>query len=204
MITDLSRDGWFGASDTKYVMRDNTDTKSWQDFWDEKCGRIKKDVSTIGTNTGTIFEHPILEAIDPQINKDRQIILTDMRLRVNYDGDKDGIIYEVKTHAAGKQFLTSNHTYQCLPKHIFGQVQVQMYVWKEAYKREMIATKLNKLYVVEYPLNQEDYVGEPTVDFGRIRFHKVSYDKAFIKEYKKRLKPLAEKMLMEWIHEEAE
>lgn len=203
MITDLSRDGWFGASDTKYVMRDNKETKSWQDFWDEKCGRIKKDVSTIGTNTGTIFEHPILEAIDPDINKDRQIILSDMRLRVNYDGDKDGIIYEVKTHTAGKQFLTNNHAYQFLPKHIFGQVQVQMYAWKQAYEREMIATKLNKLYVVEYPLNQEDYIGEPTVDVGRIRFHKVKYDKAFIKEYKKRLTPLVEKMLMEWIHEEA-
>lgn len=202
MITDLSRDGWFGASDTKYVMRDNHDTKSWQDFWDEKCGRTVKDVATIGTNTGTMFEHPILDSIDGGITKDRQIILRDLRLRVNYDGDKDGIIYEVKTHTADKDFLTKNALYQFIPKHIYGQVQVQMYAWKTAYERDMDVPKFGKLYVVEYPLYAEDYYGDPKVDFNRIRFHKVTYDKSFIKQYKKRLAPLAERMMEEWNGEE--
>ena len=144
MITDYSREGWFGASDTKNVMLDNHDTVTWQKFWDEKCGRIVNDMSTRETYTGTVFEHPILDAIDKDINKDRQIILEDMRLRVNYDGDKGGIIYEVKTHKGDRDFLTKNALYQFLPKYIFGQVQVQMYVWKTAYERELIEDKYRK------------------------------------------------------------
>ena len=202
MITDYSRDGWFGASDTKNVMLDNHDTVTWQKFWDEKCGRIVNDFSSKETFTGTAFEHPILNAIDESINKDRQIILEDMRLRVNYDGDKDGIIYEVKTHRGDKDFLTKNAIYQFLPKYIFGQVQVQMYVWKTAYERELIDDKYKKLYVVEYPLYAEDYEGEPEVDFNRIKFHKVTYDKGFIKLYRKKLEPLVERLLEEWNGEE--
>ena len=202
MITDLSRDGWFGASDTKYIMRDNRDTKSWQEFWDEKCGRIAKDIETIGTNTGTVFEHPILDAIDGGITKDRQILLRDMRLRVNYDGDKDGIIYEVKTHKAEKPFLTKNALYQFIPKHIFGQVQVQMYAWKTAHEQGVDVPEFKKLYVVEYPLYAEDYDGDPEVDFKRIKFHKIKYDKGFIKMYLKNLEPLAERLMEEWHGEE--
>lgn len=202
MITDYTRDGWFGASDTKNIMLDNHETKTWQAFWDEKCGRLVKDFSSRETYTGTVFEHPILKAIDESINLDRQIILDDMRLRVNYDGDKDGIIYEVKTHRGDKVFLTKNALYQFLPKYIFGQVQVQMYVWKTAYERGLIEDKFKKLYVVEYPLYAEDYNGEPEVDFNRIKFHKVSYDKGFIKMYKKKLEPLVERLLEEWNGEE--
>ena len=202
MITDYSREGWFGASDTKNVMLDNHDTVTWQKFWDEKCGRIVNDMSTRETYTGTVFEHPILDAIDKDINKDRQIILEDMRLRVNYDGDKGGIIYEVKTHRGDRDFLTKNALYQFLPKYIFGQVQVQMYVWKTAYERELIEDKYKKLYVVEYPLYAEDYEGEPEVDFKRIKFHKVSYDKGFIKMYLKKLEPLTARLLEEWHGEE--
>lgn len=198
MITDTSRAGWFGASDTKCVMLDNHDTKTWERFWDEKCGRFEHNVETKATHTGTIYEHPILDSIDGGINKDRQIILADMRLRVNYDGDKNGIIYEVKTHRSDKPFLTKNALYQFIPKYIFGQVQVQMFVWKTAYERELVDEKFNKLYIVEYPLYAEDYAGEPNVDFKRIKFHKVSYDKGFIKQYKKKLKPLADRLMEEW------
>lgn len=204
MITDYSRDGWFGASDTKNVISDNHQTRTWQEFWDEKCGRTKRDVGSAATYTGTIYEHPILDAIDGGITKDRQIKLEDLRLRVNYDGDKDGIIYEVKTHRADKEFLTKNALYQFIPKYIYGQVQVQMFTWKTAYKREMDVPKFRKLYVVEYPLYEEDYVGEPQVDFKRIKFHKVNYDKGFIKQYLKRLEPLVERMLEEWDGEETQ
>lgn len=204
MITDKDRSGWFGCSDTKNIMLDNHDTVTWQKFWDEKCGRLVNDMSTRETYTGTVFEHPILNAIDESINKDRQIILEDMRLRANYDGDKNGIIYEVKTHRGDRDFLTKNALYQFLPKYIFGQVQVQMYVWKTAYERGLIEDKFNKLYVVEYPLYAEDYAGEPEVDFNRIKFHKVSYDKGFIKMYKKKLEPLVERLLEEWNGKEIE
>lgn len=202
MITDFDRSGWFGASDTKHVMADNHHTKTWQDFWDEKCGRLVKDDESLATYTGTIFEHPILDAIDKSINKDRQIILEDKRLRVNYDGDKDGVVFEVKTHKGGKDFLTKNAIYQFLPKYIFGQVQVQMYVWKTAYERGLIEDEYKKLYVVEYPLYSEDYEGEPEVDFKRIKFHKVKYDKGFIKLYLKKLEPLTERLMEEWHGEE--
>ena len=202
MITDYSRDGWFGASDTKHVLADNHHTRTWEEFWQEKVGAIKRNVDSTATNTGTKYEHPILDAIDGGINKDRQIILEDMRLRVNYDGDKDGIIYEVKTHRGDKDFLTKNALYQFLPKYIYGQVQVQMYVWKTAYERELIEDKYRKLYVVEYPLYREDYDGEPEVDFKRIKFHKVTYDKGFIKMYLKKLEPLTARLLEEWHGEE--
>lgn len=198
MITDYDRSFWFGASDTKNVMLDNHQTKTWQEFWEEKCGIIKRDIDSTATNTGTKFEHPILDAIDGDITKDRQILLPDMRLRVNYDGDKDGIIYEVKTHKAEKPFLTKNALYQFIPKHIFGQVQVQMYAWKTAFERGQDVPQFKKLYIVEYPLYREDYDGEPEVDFKRMKFHKVKYDKGFIKMYLKKLMPLAE-MLMEEI-----
>lgn len=198
MITDYDRSGWFGASDCKYVMLDNHGTKSWQNFWQEKIGVVKRDVDSTATNAGTIYEHPILDSIDGGINKDRQIILADMRLRVNYDGDKDGIIYEVKTHKAEKPFLTKNALYQFIPKYIFGQVQVQMYVWKTAHERGMEVPEFKKLYIVEYPLYKEDYENEPQIDFERIKFHKVRYDKGFIKLYKKNLEPLVGKLLEEW------
>lgn len=204
MITDYSRDGWFGASDCKYVMNDNHQTKSWQDFWAEKIGAIKKDLDSTVTNTGTMFEHPILDSIDGDIIKDRQILLPDMRLRVNIDGDKDGIIYEVKTHKAEKPFLTKNALYQFIPKYIYGQVQVQMFAWKTAHERGEDLPKFNKLYIVEYPLYREDYEGEPNVDFKRIKFHKISYDKGFIKMYRKKLEPLAERLMEEWHGEETE
>lgn len=205
MITDFSREGWFGASDTKNIMRDNHDTKTWQDFWDEKCGRIKLDVSTLATNTGSVFEHPILASVDKEITTDRQIILEDMRLRVNYDGDKNGIIYEVKTHKAEKEFLTKNAIYQFIPKYIYGQVQVQMFAWKTAHERGLDIPPFKELFIVEYPLYAEDYIGEPNVDFNRIKFHKVKYDKGFVKQYKKRIVPLAERLMDEWSgNEEAE
>lgn len=202
MITDKDRSGWFGASDTKNIMLDNHDTKTWKEFWDEKRGRLVKEFNTRETYVGTQLEHPILKAIDESINFDRQIILDDMRLRVNYDGDKDGIIYEVKTHRGDKDFLTKNALYQFLPKYIFGQVQVQMFAWKTAYERGLVDDKYKKLYVVEYPLYREDYDGETEVDFKRIKFHKVSYDKGFIKMYRKKLEPLVERLLEEWHGEE--
>ena len=197
MITDHDRSYWFGASDTKNVMLDNHSTRTWQEFWEEKCGRLTRDIDSMATATGTRFEHPILDAIDGDIAKDRQIILEDLRLRVNYDGDKDGIIYEVKTHKADKPFLTKNALYQFIPKHIYGQVQVQMYAWKTAHKNGLDIPEFKKMYVVEYPLCQEDYDGEPNVDFDRIVFHKVKYDKGFIKQYLKRLEPLKEMLIEE-------
>lgn len=202
MIENKDRKYWFGASDTKHVMLDNHETRTWQDFWDEKCGRTTKNIVSAATQTGTIFEHPILDAIDGDITKDRQIVLEDLRLRVNYDGDKDGIIYEVKTHRADKPLLTKNALYQFIPKYIYGQVQVQMYVWKTAHDRGMDVPKFKKLYVVEYPLYTEDYTGEPQVEFNRIKFHKVKYDKGFVKEYLKKLQPLVNKMLEEMNGEE--
>lgn len=195
MITDTNRAYWFGASDTKHVIADNHDTQTWKDFWLEKCGVITRDVGNAFTTAGTAFEHPILDAIDKDINKDRQIILEDLRLRVNYDGDKVGNIFEVKSHKAEKPLLTKNALYQFLPKHIFGQTQVEIYAWKTAYERGLIDIPYKKLYVVDYPLYEDDFSGEPEVDVKRIKFHKVKYDKGFIKMYLSKLEPLAEMLV---------
>ena len=68
MIENLDRSGWFGASDTKYIMKANHNTKTWKNWWDEKLGLIESDSSgNIYTRAGNIYEHPIIEAVDDGI-----------------------------------------------------------------------------------------------------------------------------------------
>lgn len=173
MITNHDRSGWFGASDTRFVVAKRRDTKSWLEWWNEKLGHSKREIHTEAMAAGTAWEHKILEAVNPAIRKDHQITVEKYRLRVNYDGDLDGTVYEVKTHNFLKGFSVT--------KPYWMQAQVEMY-----------AMKTKKLYIVAYGLIAEeykDYSGE--VDDKRIDFHKVEYDKGWIQnEYLPRLKEL--------------
>ena len=187
MIKTQDRSGWFGASDTKYIMSDNHDTLTWKRWWSQKLGSgevLAND--NIYTRTGTMFEHPILEAVGDDIETDGQIIIRDKRLRVNYDGYKDGVIYEVKTHKADKEFKVT--------KEYYGQCQVEMYVYKQmAYK--WFLPEFKHLYIVSYPLYDDDYrTSEPMVDPNRISQEMIPYDEKFIKDYLKRLKKLAKSL----------
>lgn len=173
MITNHDRSGWFGASDSKFVMAKRRDTKSWLEWWNEKLGYSQRDMHTEAMAAGTAWEHKILDAVNPAMRKDHQIVIEKYRLRVNYDGDLDGTIYEVKTHNFLKEFKVTNPYWT--------QCQVEMY-----------AMKTKKLYIVAYGLISEEYKDYSLpVDDKRIDFHRVEYDKDWINnEYLPCLKEL--------------
>lgn len=172
MITNYDRSGWFGASDTRMVTAKNRTTKSWIDWWEVKLGlKEATELHTKAIDAGNAWEHKILNAVDPDMRKDHQIIIEKYRLRVNYDGDKDGTIYEVKTHNFMKEF------------------KVVSPYWKQA-QVEMYAMKTQKLYIVAYGLIQEEYENYSLpIDDKRITFHPVEYDRQWIQnEYLPKLK----------------
>lgn len=216
MIKDQSRKGWFGASDARYIFSDNQETKSWREWWEVKCGL--KENSFLGnqyTRAGNAYEHSLLKSISPTIRWDNQIKVTQHKLRVNYDGDIDGTIYEIKTHRADREF-----SYEQKPNNQYWrQCQIQMFAWKYAHEHEIKSEdgkevcEFKKLYIVSYPLHEDEYVcpfteqdiyeGNVEVDFGRIKFTEVKYDKGWIKaEFLPRIKRLAKRLNKEIVDEE--
>ena len=187
MLQDFDRSGYFGGSDCKHVMARNRNTKTWNDWWDIKTGKLQADqIGTIYTRAGNLYEHHILKAIDEDMTLDGQIIYEKYRLRINYDGYKDGIIYECKTHKASKEFqITKEYWMQC---------QVEMFVYRELC-REWFLPDFKGLILVSYPLYDNEYVDsedEIEINEGRISLHEIEYDKAWIKgEYLPHVKELA-------------
>lgn len=204
MITSFDRSYWIGGSDTKFVMAKNRATKTWNKWWNIKIGRDDSlFTGNIYTRMGTLYEHPILDALNEDMNKDRQLKLPKYNLRVNYDGDYDGYIYEVKTHRDDKQIdITMGSEY-------YNQCQVEMWCWKQYYKEMSIyydhhtrehIPELKGLYIVEYPLRVDEYNKFEAMERGdmpvlierdRIKLHKIRYNKGFVSEYKANLKHLA-------------
>lgn len=124
MITNYDRSKYFGASDMKYVFAKNKTTKTWLEWWGVKCGLSESTFhGNIATRTGSMFEHRILQEVDKDINLDRQLIIEKLALRVNYDGDKDGVIYEVKTHKSINPFEITDAYNK--------QAQCQIYCYKQ-------------------------------------------------------------------------
>lgn len=136
------------------------------------------------TDAGNRYEHPILLNINENMNFDRQIKVEKYLLRVNYDGDFNGTIYEVKTHKADREYEISTSHWR--------QTQVEMYAYKTM-AEELELPPFKRLYIVSYALDPEEYYGTGAdVDFNRIKFHEVKYDKNFIKgEYLPLLKEKA-------------
>ena len=182
MIHDDDRSYWFGASDSQKIITPNHSTKTWQSWWRVKVGIDEPEFTgNKYTDAGIKFEHPILECFDKDINKDRQLYLEDLRLRANYDGDKNGVIYEVKTHGADKPFE--------ITPYIEAQVQTQMYVWQQC------RDDFKGLYILSYGLTEHDYnCDTPEVDFNRIKVHKVKYKKGNVRRFLKCIKPLVEEL----------
>lgn len=160
MIQSKDRSYYIGASDTSMVVG-NWNTKTFENWWLEKLGLNKNNFSTESTKAGNNYEHKILDALEIEgLEKDRQII-TD-RLRVNLDGNTDTCIYEVKTHKAEKEFKVS--------KQYWRQAQVEMY-----------ASKIYKLFIVAYALEDIDYINYfNEIDKKRIELIPVEYDRKFI------------------------
>lgn len=162
MIQNQDRSYYIGASDTSMVVG-NWTTKTFEKWWLEKLGLNKNDLKTEAMQTGTNYEHKILEALGIEnLEKDKQIIIN--RLRVNLDGNTDTCIYEVKTHNIEKEFKVS--------KQYWRQAQV-----------EMFASNIHKLYIVAYGLQEDDYKNFfNTIDKDRIKLLQVDYDEKFITE----------------------
>ena len=187
MIQDQDRSGWFGASDTKYIMAKNRRTKTWMQWWDVKLGKMESPFTgSIYTRAGNLFEHHILQAINPDMRMDGQIIIEKYLLRTNFDGYCDGIVYEIKTHKSEKEF-------ELIPAY-WMQTQSLMYAYITMHEKWFLPP-FKKLYVASYALRPDEYYledAEVEIDPSRIILHEVEYDKAWVKgEYLPRLKELA-------------
>lgn len=173
MIHDHDRSGWFGASDTDRIMG-NWNTKTFEKWWCEKIGLERNHFTNESMLAGTHFEHRILDFAAPLAEKDKQILLPNLRLRVNLDGNTESTIYEVKTYRFEKGFK--------VPMKYKRQVWVQMY-----------ATGIREAYIIAYGLEEKDYKNFLSpIDKNRLSVFKIEYDEAFIQEYLRRLKILAE------------
>lgn len=135
MISSSYRADWFGASDVNYIIG-NKETKSFEKWWLEKIGLNRNDFLNEAMAAGTHYEHRILDSLHIE-EKDRQILIPDLRLRVNLDGNTEDTVYEVKTYKK-EPFK--------LPIRYKRQVWVQMF-----------ASGLNKANIVCYRLTEDDY-----------------------------------------------
>ena len=178
MIDSKDRAGWFGASDTSYVVG-NRETASFKKWWLIKMGLARSDLSTKAMRVGNAYEHKVLDAIRVK-ERDKQILIPELKLRVNLDGNSDGRIFEVKTHQ--NEFKVT--------KQYWRQAQVEMFAWKHEYG------EVPQLYIVAYRATEDEYRNYfKDIDECRLSFHKVEYDETFIeKEYLPKLKYLRDCM----------
>ena len=159
MIQNHDRSGYIGASDTAYVVG-NWRTKTWEKWWMQKLGINRDHFDNEFTKAGTNWEHRILDSLGlPNLEKDRQIIIEDLRLRVNLDGNTPVRIKEVKTYQWEKGWKKTP------PKYI-DQVQVQMF-----------ASGIYGADIVTYGLQPADYKNYlRDLDRERLREIPVGYD----------------------------
>lgn len=162
MIADKDRSGYIGASDVQYVIG-NWKTKTWEKWWMEKLGIRSSHFDNMYTIAGTNWEHRILDSLGiPNLEKDKQIIIEDLRLRVNLDGNTPTRIKEVKTYQWEKGFK--------VPKKYINQVQVQMF-----------GSKIYGADIVAYGLEDADYQNFfREIDAGRLEEIPVDYDPNWI------------------------
>jgi hypothetical protein len=174
MIADKDRSGYFGASDTEKIIG-NWKTATFEKWWLQKLGINRDSFSNKYMLAGSHYEHRILESLDIPMELDKQIIIEDLRLRVNLDGNDTNTIYECKTYNLEKGFK--------MPKKYVQQVQVQMF-----------ASGLRKAKIIAYGLTEGDYDNffHP-IDPDRRSEFDIPYDERWINEvYLPKLKYLAE------------
>lgn len=174
MIDSQDRSEYFGASDTCFVVG-NWKTATFEKWWLQKMGVNNDHFHNKYTSAGTHYEHRILESLDIPMEFDKQIIIEDLRLRVNLDGNSIDTNYECKTYKLEKGFK--------MPKKYIDQVQVQMF-----------ASGLRKTYIVVYGLTEKDYNNYfNPIDPNRRQEILIPYDERWINEvYLPKLTYLAE------------
>ena len=162
MITSHDRSGYIGASDVQYVIG-NWKTKTWEKWWMQKLGINQDHFDNKFTIAGTNWEHRILDSLHlPDLEKDKQVIIEDLRLRVNLDGNRPNRIKEVKTYQWEKGF-------KC-PQKYKNQVQVQMF-----------GSKIFGADIVAYGLEEADYNNFlRKIDPRRLQEIPVDYDQRWI------------------------
>lgn len=162
MIASQDRSGYIGASDVQYVIG-NWKTKTWEKWWMQKLGINTDHFDNVYTIAGTNWEHRILDSLQlPGLEKDRQFIIEDLRLRVNLDGNLPERIKEVKTYQWAKGF-------KC-PQKYKNQVQVQMF-----------GSKIYGADIVAYGLEDADYKNFlRDIDPQRRQEIPVAYDQMWI------------------------
>ena len=139
MIASYDRSGYIGASDVQFVIG-NWKTKTWEKWWLQKLGINQDRFDNQYTIAGTNWEHRILDSLHlPNLEKDRQFIMEDIRLRVNLDGNLPDRIKEVKTYQWSKGWKKT-------PQKYIHQVQVQMF-----------GSRIYGADIVAYGLEEADY-----------------------------------------------
>ena len=163
MITDHDRSGYFGASDVQYVIG-NWKTPTWAKWWRQKLGYNNDHFENRYTIAGTNWEHRILDSLNlPDLQKDAQFIIEELKLRVNLDGNQPNRIKEVKTYQWAKGWKKT-------PEKYINQVQVQMF-----------GSKIFGADIVAYGLEEADYNNFlRDVDPRRLQQIPVVYDQRWI------------------------
>ena len=176
MITNHDRSGWIGASDTSFVVG-NWRTKTWEKWWMQKLGINRDHFDNEFTKAGTNWEHRILDSLGlPNLEKDKQIVIDDLRLRVNLDGNTPVRIKEVKTYQWEKGWKKT-------PTKYIDQVQVQMFA-SEIYGADIVTYGLQ-------PADYKNYLRE--FDPSRLKQIPVGYDVHWIEAvYLPKLRILAD------------
>lgn len=167
MITNKDRTGWFGASDTKFIMS-NWKTSTFMSWFQSKIGTKDNSFSNVFTISGNIKEHQLsnhyAEVKNEKVILDRQVKLRQLRLRVNLDCETKKRIIEIKTHKY------SEETWK-MPKEYVWQVWVQMF-----------ATGKRDACIYAYAMKEEDYENFfLPIDDKRIEEIPVEYNADWIK-----------------------
>lgn len=141
----------------------------------QKIGINRDHFDNKYTLAGSHFEHRILESLGIPMELDKQIILEDLRLRVNLDGNTEDTIFECKTYKYEKGFK--------MPRKYINQVQVQMF-----------ASGLRKAKIIVYGLQDKDYDNYfNDIDPRRRDEILITYDERWVNEvYLPKLTYLAE------------
>lgn len=170
MIQNHDRSGWFGASDARYIMG-GWETASFAKWWMIKLGIARQDYVNTAMLAGTYHEHGILDCLNVP-ERDRQIKIRALRLRVNLDGEDRTTITEVKTHGSEVFHLNKGYWQQC---------QIQMYAAQKDCR------------IAAYRLLPEDYDNFfLPIDRERITLHPIAYEEKWVKdEFLPRVKELS-------------
>ena len=174
MIASKDRSGFIGASDVDKVVG-NWKTETWTKWWLQKLSINNDHFDNKYTLAGTHFEHRILDSLGIPMEMDKQVVIEELRLRVNLDGNTSECIYECKTFSASKGFK--------LPRKYVEQVQVQMF-----------ATGIRRAEIIAYGLEEKDYDNFfREIDPERRHRYPIEYDDEWINtKFLPKLQTLAE------------